>query len=44
VQDKKRERIIDLMKKCVFDSGGLDGLSNVLFDAEKSMFFDYGVH
>jgi len=30
--------------KCIFDSGGLDGQSNTLFDEEMRSFFDFGIN
>jgi len=32
------------VEKCIFDSGGLDGQSNTLFDAEILSFLDFGIH
>jgi len=42
---KSRERtsISNTIKKCVFDSGGLDGPSNILFDAEIKLFSENGI-
>jgi len=42
-EDPKRSDVYDSLKKCVFDSGGLDGQANVLFDAEITSFYDYGI-
>jgi len=41
--DKIRTNIGENIKKCVFDSGGLDGPGNTLFDAEITSFTQYGV-
>jgi len=40
---KTRHSIGENIKKCVFDSGGLDGPANALFDAEIDAFSQYGV-
>jgi len=41
---KGRTSIVETIKKCVFDSGGLDGPANELFDDEIDWFSQYGVH
>lgn len=38
-----RTLIGDIIKKCVFDSGGLGGLTNVEFDKEIQFFSEYGI-
>jgi len=42
-EDKIRSNIGENVKKCVFDSGGLDGPGNSEFDAEINSFTQYGV-
>jgi len=42
-KDKIRTSIGDMVRKCVFDSGGLDGPSNVEFDSEIESFSKYGI-
>jgi len=42
-KEKVRTSIIESIKKCVFDSGGLDGPANILFDEEINSFTQYGV-
>jgi len=40
---KSRNSIGSMIKKCVFDSGGLDGPTNIEFDAEIQSFSKYGI-
>jgi len=42
-REKVRTSIIENIKKCVFDSGGLDGPVNILLDEEIISFARYGV-
>jgi len=42
-KEKTRSNIGENIKKCVFDSGGLDGQANSEFDAEINSFVQYGV-
>jgi len=36
-------KLVENVKECVFNSGGLDGQVNVEFDAELKLFSEYGV-